>query len=76
MSLENCRSILVPVDFSPDSLAALKTGLILAHKLASPLTVLHVVHDPSNRPGFYHSRNAGFTAVSYTHLTLPTSDLV
>lgn len=63
MSLENCRSILVPVDFSPDSLAALKTGLILAHKLASPLTVLHVVHDPSNRPGFYHSRNAGFTVI-------------
>lgn len=63
MSLETCRSILVPVDFSPDSLAALKTALVLAKKLACPITVLHVVHDPSNRPGFYHSRKAGFTVI-------------
>ena len=63
MTLERCRSILVPVDFSPDSLAALKAGLVVAQKLACPLTVLHVIHDPSNRPGFYHSRNAGFTVI-------------
>ena len=63
MSLETCRSILVPVDFSPDSLAALKTALVLAKKLACPIIVLHVVHDPSNRPGFYHSRKAGSTVI-------------
>jgi len=63
MTLERCRSILVPIDFSPDSLAALKTGLTLAKKLGSPLTVLHVVHDLSNRPGFYYSRNAGVTVL-------------
>ena len=63
MSLETCRSILAPVDFSPDSLAALRAALVLAQKMACPITVLHVVHDPSDRPGFYHSRKAGFTVI-------------
>jgi nucleotide-binding universal stress UspA family protein len=47
------RYLLVPVDFSPASEAA----LLLAHEMAGcfdavPL-VLHVVHDPGDMPGYY-----------------------
>jgi nucleotide-binding universal stress UspA family protein len=63
MGIENCRTILVPIDFSDDSLAALEAALIMAQKLGCSLTVLHVIHDPSDRPGFYHSRRAGLTVL-------------
>lgn len=47
----NC--ILVPVDFSPHSEAA----LLLAHQYArcfdAKVLVLHVVHDPGEEPGYY-----------------------
>lgn len=45
--------ILVPVDFSPSSEAALLSALELAEKLACPLVVLHVVHDLGQAPGYY-----------------------
>ena len=47
------QPILVPVDFSPDSEAALLFGCELADAFGCPLTVLHVVHDPGEAPGFY-----------------------
>ena len=47
------QPILVPVDFSPDSEAALLFGCELAEALRCPLKVLHVVHDPGEAPGFY-----------------------
>lgn len=47
------ESILVPVDFSPHSRAALVFAAGLAKRLKAPLTVLHVVHDPSEAPGYY-----------------------
>ncbi len=47
------QPILVAIDFSDDSEAA----LLWAHKYTkftkSPLIVLHVVHDPADAPGFY-----------------------
>ena len=45
--------ILVPVDFSPCSRAALDLAVELAAALNAPLVVLHVVHDPGEAPGYY-----------------------
>jgi nucleotide-binding universal stress UspA family protein len=45
--------ILVPVDFSEHSEAALVLATELAQGLGAPLMVLHVVHDPGNMPGYY-----------------------
>jgi nucleotide-binding universal stress UspA family protein len=47
------QSILVPVDFSPHSEAALLCALELADKLGAPLTILHIVHDLGDAPGYY-----------------------
>ena len=45
--------VLVPVDFSTHSEAALLNALALARCLEQPLVVLHVVHDPGTMPGYY-----------------------
>ena len=45
--------ILVPVDFSSYSEAALLCAADLAAVLKAPLVVLHVVHDPGEAPGYY-----------------------
>ncbi len=45
--------ILVPVDFSDHSAAALDFAAELASHLKAPLVVLHVVHDPGGAPGYY-----------------------
>jgi nucleotide-binding universal stress UspA family protein len=45
--------ILVPVDFSAYSEAALVYAVRLAKCLAQPVLVLHVVHDPGVMPGYY-----------------------
>lgn len=51
---DNSRgSILVPVDFSTHSEAALLHACLLADCLKRPLTILHVVHDPGEMPGYY-----------------------
>jgi nucleotide-binding universal stress UspA family protein len=47
------RSILVPVDFSPHSEAAMVFAAKLADWLDTSLLVLHVVHDPAETPGYY-----------------------
>ncbi len=47
------KAILVPVDFSPASEAALAYAGDLAERLSVPLVVLHVVHDPEEMPGYY-----------------------
>lgn len=47
------KVILVPVDFSPHSEAALEFAADLAEKMAARLMVLHVVHDPGEMPGYY-----------------------
>lgn len=54
MTKENAhRPVLVPVDFSAYSEAALLCAAELAHVLGSPLIVLHIVHDPGEAPGYY-----------------------
>jgi nucleotide-binding universal stress UspA family protein len=47
------RIILVPVDFSDHSAAALSHAAVLAEILPATLIVLHVIHDPGEMPGYY-----------------------
>jgi nucleotide-binding universal stress UspA family protein len=47
------KPILVPVDFSDYSEAALLCAAELAQVLGSELIILHVVHDPGDAPGYY-----------------------
>lgn len=47
------KTILVPVDFSDHSKAALIQACEFARLMSSSLMVLHVVHDPGEMPGYY-----------------------
>ena len=47
------KPILVPVDFSAHSEAALVFASDLAAQMKAPLVILHVVHDPGEAPGYY-----------------------
>jgi nucleotide-binding universal stress UspA family protein len=47
------QPILVPVDFSAASEAALLKAFVLAECLKIRVVVLHVVHDPVDMPGYY-----------------------
>ena len=53
-ALMNIRSILVPVDFSPESEKALAYALPFARQFGAKLTVLHVV-EPTATPDFLTS---------------------
>lgn len=54
MTQENkAQPILVPVDFSTYSEAALLCAADLAEMIKEPLIVLHVVHDLGEAPGYY-----------------------
>jgi nucleotide-binding universal stress UspA family protein len=46
-------AILVAVDFSPGSSAAMRWAVNAAFDFGAPLYVLHVVHDPAEAPGYY-----------------------
>ena len=47
------RPVLVPVDFSSCSRAALQFAANFIHCINAPLLVLHVIHEAGNAPGFY-----------------------
>ena len=47
------KIILIPVDFSDHSLAALVQASEFAEMMKATLVVLHVVHDPGEMPGYY-----------------------
>jgi nucleotide-binding universal stress UspA family protein len=51
--------ILVGVEFSASSLAALAWAVDAAVAFGAPLLVLHVVHDPAEAPGYYLREQAG-----------------
>jgi len=49
--------ILVAIDFSTDSEAALLWANNYTKCSKSPLIILHVIHDPADAPGFYYNNN-------------------
>lgn len=51
---DNDQPILVPVDFSAHSEAALRWAAVAAERYDATLIVLHVVHDPESAPGYYN----------------------
>ena len=53
LAAPHAHPILVPVDFSPDSEAALSCAAELSALLKAPLLIVHVVHDPGEAPGYY-----------------------
>lgn len=53
------RPILVAVDFSPASTAALAWAAAEARAHDVPLVVLHVVHEPEDDPGWYRRLEGG-----------------
>lgn len=54
--MENDKPVLVAVDFSTNSEAALLWAADAARRFEAPLIVLHVVHDPGSAPGSYVRR--------------------
>ena len=56
---EKNKPILVPVDFSSNSEAALINAAELAEKLGSDLVILHIVHDLNEAPGYYSVKGRG-----------------
>jgi len=52
-SNETAESILVPVDFSAHSEAALLFAVECAEAMGASITVLHVIHDLGEAPGYY-----------------------
>ncbi|MCG6938636.1 MAG: universal stress protein [Gammaproteobacteria bacterium] len=53
MTKNAVESILVPIDFSAYSEAALLFAVNCAEKMGASITVLHVVHDLGESPGYY-----------------------
>ena len=53
------QPILVAIDFSEDSRAAVLWACEFAHCIGTRLILLHVIHDPASSPGFYHSESPG-----------------
>ena len=53
------KKILVPVDFSDCSVAALKAAIRMARSFDAKILALHVIHDPADAPGFYTAQKAG-----------------
>jgi nucleotide-binding universal stress UspA family protein len=53
LSKSGGKTILVPVDFSDHSEAALIQASEFAQTMPTSLMVLHVVHDPGEMPGYY-----------------------
>jgi len=56
---ERAQPILVAIDFSDDSRAALLWACEFADCVDARLILLHVVHDPASSPGFYRSQTLG-----------------
>ena len=50
--------VLVAVDFSPDSEAAILWACDYAGSVDASLVVLHVIHDPADAPGYYRKDEA------------------
>ena len=62
------RPLLVPVDFSDCSRAALLFASRMVEGARTPLLVMHVIHDDVRRPGVYRSRSSHYTARPITDI--------
>ncbi len=66
---QEIQPILVAIDFSADSEAALLWACKFTKCSDAPLIILHVVHDPADAPGFYRNQeddwSAPMAAVAY-----------
>ena len=62
------QPVLVPVDFSDCSKAALLYASRLVEGTRTPLALLHVIHDDVRRPGVYRSSNNH-------HMARPITDI-
>jgi nucleotide-binding universal stress UspA family protein len=60
--------LLVPVDFSDCSRAALLFASRLVEGTRTPLLLLHVIHDDVRRPGVYRSPTSHYTARPITDI--------
>lgn len=52
----NDRPVVIAIDFSDDSKAALEWGMEEAVLRNAPATIFHVIHDPGETPGYYHKK--------------------
>jgi len=57
--MSDLRPILVPVDFSSCSRAALMWASQFAGIVNAPLLILHVIHETGGHPGFYRKNGSG-----------------
>jgi nucleotide-binding universal stress UspA family protein len=53
------KKILVAADFSEGSIKAVGHALKLGAQFNAELLILHVLHDPTEAPGFYAAKKAG-----------------
>jgi len=58
-AINKTNPVLVAIDFSDDSRAALIWAAKYAGQIGVPLILLHVVHESASYPGFYHQRHKG-----------------
>jgi len=56
---EQDQPVLVAIDFSDDSRAALVWACEYVDCIGARLILLHVIHDPASSPGFYRSGSPG-----------------
>ena len=59
-------AVLVPIDFSDCSRAALTYAAQLVDGNRTPLLILHVIHDSASHPGVYRNHHPRYSAVSIT----------
>jgi len=60
-TIKDTRPIIVAVDFSADSEAALLWASNYTKCSKAPLIILHIIHDPAAAPGFYHKDDNDWT---------------
>ncbi len=58
---KDIKPVLVAIDFSADSEAALLWANRYIKQNHAPLIILHVVHDPADAPGFYRKEKDDWT---------------
>jgi nucleotide-binding universal stress UspA family protein len=68
--------VLVPMDFSDCSKAALIYACRLVEGTRTPLLLLHVIHDDVRRPGVYRSHNNHYTTRPITDIAATMVDEV